>query len=94
MIPSELQEYIRERLPCEHIEVKGDGRHFAAVIVSPEFRNKTLVQRHQLVYSILGDKMDREVHALSMKTLTPEDWEKQKARPKLSGKKVKQYTCE
>ena len=94
MTAEQLREFIRERLPCEHIEVSGDGRHFAAVIVSPEFREKTLVQRHQLVYSVLGDKMKREVHALSMKTLTPEDWSNSKeVSPELSGKDVKKYKC-
>ena len=52
----------------------GDGSHFQAIIVSPEFAGKRLIQRHQLVYAALGDRMKAEIHALSMKTLTPEEF--------------------
>jgi acid stress-induced BolA-like protein IbaG/YrbA len=51
-----------------------DGYHFSAVIVSAEFQGKTKVQQHQLVYRALGDRMKQEIHALSMKTLTPGQW--------------------
>jgi acid stress-induced BolA-like protein IbaG/YrbA len=51
-----------------------DGHHFSAIIVSAEFRDKNMVQQHQLVYRALGKKMEQEIHALSMKTLTPEQW--------------------
>jgi len=61
-------------LSCEHVEVQGDGHHFEAVIVSPEFRGKSRVQQHQLVYAALGSRMRAEIHALSMQTYTPEDW--------------------
>lgn len=69
--PATLQKYITDGLSCEHIEVDGDGRHFQALIVSSEFEGKRLIQRHQLVYKALGDRMREEIHALSMKTLTP-----------------------
>ena len=72
--PEQVRSYIQESLPCDHVEVVGDGHHFEAVIVSPEFRGKTRVQQHQVVYGALGDRMREEIHALSMKTLTPEDW--------------------
>ena len=72
--PDQLKSYIQDGMPCEHIEVKGDGAHFEAVIVSPLFRDKSRVQRHQIVYKALGDRMREEIHALSMQTLTPEDW--------------------
>ena len=52
--------------------VVGDGHHFEAVIISPAFDGKSMVQQHQLVYQVLGDKMKEEIHALSMRTLTPE----------------------
>lgn len=66
---------IESSLPCEHVQVDGDdGRHFSALIVSAEFNGKNTVQQHQLVYKSLGDKMKQEVHALSMRTLTPEQW--------------------
>jgi acid stress-induced BolA-like protein IbaG/YrbA len=72
--PEQVGSYIRDSLACDHVEVVGDGHHFEAVIVSPEFRGKTRVQQHQVVYRALGDRMREEIHALSMKTLTPEDW--------------------
>jgi acid stress-induced BolA-like protein IbaG/YrbA len=72
--PEQVRSYIQERLPCDHVEVVGDGQHFEAVIVSPEFRGKTRVQQHQVVYRALGDRMREEIHALSMRTMTPEDW--------------------
>ena len=72
--PEDVKRYIVEQLECEHVEVSGDGHHFEAVIVSEAFRGKSRVQRHQLVYRALGDRMREEIHALSMQTLTPEDW--------------------
>jgi acid stress-induced BolA-like protein IbaG/YrbA len=73
--PEDIQTYIAQGLPCDHCEVVGDGHHFEAVIVSAEFRGKSRVQQHQLVYRALGDRMREEIHALSMKTLTPEEWQ-------------------
>ncbi len=77
MITAEyLKTTIESSLPCEYVQVEGDdGRHFNALIVSAEFRGKNTVQQHQLVYKSLGDKMKQDVHALSMKTLTPEQWD-------------------
>lgn len=72
--PEQVRSYIQDSLACDHVEVVGDGQHFEAVIVSPEFRGKTRVQQHQVVYRALGDRMREEIHALSMRTLTPEDW--------------------
>ena len=72
--PEQVRSYIQDSLPCDHVEVVGDGQHFEAVIVSPEFRGKTRVQQHQAVYRALGDRMHEEIHALSMRTMTPEDW--------------------
>jgi acid stress-induced BolA-like protein IbaG/YrbA len=70
----DVKRYIAESLDCEHLEVSGDGHHFEAVIVSQAFRGKSRVQQHQLVYQALGERMREEIHALSMQTLTPEDW--------------------
>jgi len=80
MITSDhIKQCIAASLPCEWIQVEGeDGRHFSAVIVSEQFRGKSMIQQHQLVYRALQDKMKQEVHALSMKTLTPEQWEEYK----------------
>jgi acid stress-induced BolA-like protein IbaG/YrbA len=75
MNAEQLQALIAAGLPCEHVEVTGDGRHWSAVIVSPAFEGKRAIQRHQAVYATLGQRMHTdEVHALSMKTLTPAEW--------------------
>lgn len=73
--PELVKSYIAAGLPCSHLEVDGDGQHFQAVIVSSAFEGKRLVQRHQLVYAALGDRMREEIHALSMKTLTPQEFQ-------------------
>ena len=72
--PSSIEQYIRSGLACTHLEVSGDGAHFEAVIVSPEFAGLNRVRQHQLVYRVLGDRMREEIHALSMKTFSPEEW--------------------
>jgi acid stress-induced BolA-like protein IbaG/YrbA len=73
---NELKTYITNGLACEHIEVLGDdGQHFKALIVSPAFVGKNMVQQHQLVYQALGDRMRSEIHALSMRTFTPDTWQ-------------------
>lgn len=72
--PSEVQHFIAQGLPCEHLEVEGDGRHFFATIVSSAFEGRSRVARHQQVYKALGDRMREQIHALSMKTLTPAEW--------------------
>jgi acid stress-induced BolA-like protein IbaG/YrbA len=72
--PEDVKRYIANGLACEHLDVQGDGQHFEAVIVSSAFAGKSRVQRHQLVYAALGERMRAEVHALSMKTLTPAEW--------------------
>ena len=71
--PEDVKRYIEDHLQCEHLEVIGDGHHFEALIVSAAFRGKSRVQRHQIVYGALGDRMREEIHALSMQTLTPEE---------------------
>lgn len=76
--PEQIEQYIKSGLECEFVEVQGDGQHFEAVVVSPAFRGRSRVQQHQLVYAALGERMRAEIHALSMKTLTPEDWAAQK----------------
>ncbi|HEX9435268.1 MAG TPA: BolA family protein [Burkholderiales bacterium] len=72
--PESIQQGIQAGLACEHVEVVGDGQHFQALIVSAQFAGRNRVQRHQLVYAALGDRMREEIHALSMRTLTPEEW--------------------
>lgn len=78
MTADELRSLIVAGLPCESCTLEGDGRHWFATIVSPAFEGKRAIQRHQLVYSTLGSRMHTdEVHALSMKTLTPAEWKAQ-----------------
>lgn len=77
MTAQELQSIIAAGLPCEHLSVEGDGRHWFATIVSPAFEGLRPIARHQRVYAALGDRMKTdEVHALSMKTLTPTEYQK------------------
>ena len=79
MTAQQLHQTIAAGLACEHLEVDGDGRHWSAVIVSPAFDGKRLIQRHQAVYATLGEKIRTdEVHALSMKTYSPAEWALQK----------------
>jgi len=73
--PELIHGYIKNGLDCTHLEVEGDGQHFTAVIVSPAFAGKSRIQRHQIVYAALGDRMREEIHALSMKTLTPDEYQ-------------------
>ncbi len=71
--PESVKSGIEAGLACERVEVAGDGQHFQALVVSSAFAGKTRVQRHQLVYRALGDRMRAEIHALSMQTMTPEE---------------------
>ncbi len=72
--PEYVKDLIAAGVACEHLEVSGDGAHFEAVIVSTAFAGKRPVQRHQIVNQALGSQMGNEIHALSMKTLTPDEW--------------------
>ena len=75
MHPEQLQKIIAEGLPCEHLQVVGDGHHFEALIVSTEFSGRNRVQRQQRVNEVLRLHFDSgDLHALSMKTQTPEEW--------------------
>jgi acid stress-induced BolA-like protein IbaG/YrbA len=72
--PDDIRRFIAQGLACEHIEVDGDGRHFFATIVSAGFEGTSRVARQRQVYQALGDRMREQIHALSMKTLTPAEW--------------------
>ncbi|HRE18216.1 MAG TPA: BolA family protein [Rhodocyclaceae bacterium] len=75
MHPDSIKTLILAGLPCEHLTIDGDGHHFEAIVVSAEFAGMNRVQRQQRVYLTLKDKLDSgELHALSFKTLTPEEW--------------------
>lgn len=72
--PDDVKRYIAAGLDCSTLEVTGDGQHFEALIVSQLFEGQRLIQRHQLVYKALGERMREEIHALSMRTLTPAEY--------------------
>ncbi len=73
--PESIRENIEHGMTTSHLEVEGDGQHFFAVVVSAEFEGLNRVQRHQRVYQTLGERMREEIHALSIKTFTPQEWE-------------------
>ncbi|HEY2486391.1 MAG TPA: BolA family protein [Candidatus Binataceae bacterium] len=78
MDAKEVETLIRQGIPDAHVEVRdttGGGDHFEALIVSTVFEGKGLVERHQTVYKALGDAMRVRVHALSLRTLTPAQYE-------------------
>ena len=77
--PQDVHHYIDQGMPCLHLQVTGDGAHFEALIVSADFRGLNRVARHQRVYRALGTRMREEIHALSMRTLTPEEWQEEGA---------------
>ena len=79
MHPEQIKQIILAGMACEHLALDGDGHHFEAMIVSAEFVGKSRVQRQQHVNKILKEKFDSgELHALSFKTLTPEEWSAQR----------------
>jgi acid stress-induced BolA-like protein IbaG/YrbA len=75
MQPDTIKQLIEAGLANSTAYVDGDGHHFEAVIVCDAFAGKTMIQQHQMVYQALGDKMKAEIHALSMKTVTPEQYQ-------------------
>jgi acid stress-induced BolA-like protein IbaG/YrbA len=78
---AEIKLQIEQALPGAHVEVKdltGGGDHFEALVVTPEFEGRSLVERHQVVYRALGDAMRQRVHALSLKTLTPSQYQQRR----------------
>ena len=81
MNAEDIQNLIRAGLACDYITLEGDGRHWYATTVSPEFEGTRAIARHQRAYATLGSKMQSdEVHALSMKTFTPAEWAAQGGR--------------
>lgn len=76
--PNQVEDMIKTALPDAQVQVQdltGGGDHYQAVVVSSEFAGKTLVQQHQMVYGAVRQAMSSEaIHALALKTYTPEDW--------------------
>jgi acid stress-induced BolA-like protein IbaG/YrbA len=77
MTAAMIREWIEQGLPGCTARVEGeDGTHFDAVVISPDFTGKPLLQRQRLVYGTLGGRLaSGEIHALSLKTYTPEEWD-------------------
>ncbi|MFQ6021657.1 MAG: BolA family protein [Acidiferrobacterales bacterium] len=80
MQPDDIKHLIEQGLDGAQADVSGDGQHFEAIVVSEAFAGKTMVQQHQLVYQALGDKMKADIHALSLRTYTPEQWAQAQVR--------------
>jgi acid stress-induced BolA-like protein IbaG/YrbA len=77
MQADELKKLIETGVAGAEVMVQGDGDHFEATVVSEQFEGKSMVQQHQMVYGVLGDLMQGQVHALALRTLTPQQWKKQ-----------------
>ena len=78
MREQDIKLLIEQNIPGSMVKIAGDGTHFEATIVSSVFSGKTAVQQHQIVYQALGDKVGGEIHALSLQTYTPDEWERKK----------------
>lgn len=75
MLEAEIEQLIRQGLPQAEVRVSTvDGTHFDALIVTEEFADKRPLVRHQMVYATLGKRLGREIHALSVHALTPDEW--------------------
>ena len=74
MNPDTIRQLIEQGLPGASVQVNGDdGVHFEALVISPDFVGKLPLARHRMVYATLGEKMGGEIHALALRTLTPEE---------------------
>jgi acid stress-induced BolA-like protein IbaG/YrbA len=79
MQAQDIERLIEEKLPGARAMVRSDdGVHFEAVVISEAFAGQSLIQQHRLVYAVLGGRLEREdIHALSLKTYTPDAWQEQ-----------------
>jgi acid stress-induced BolA-like protein IbaG/YrbA len=75
MTPDEIKEFIANGIPDSEVLVDGDGQHFQAIVVSSAFEGLSMLKQHQMVYAALGNAMESAIHALSIKTYTPEQWQ-------------------
>ena len=76
MTPSEIQTMLESHLPeCSATVVSDDNTHFEATVISSAFQGKRALQRHQMVYGALGDKVGGDIHALSIQAYTPDEWQ-------------------
>ena len=74
LAPETVKTYIENALECDLVRIEGNDGRVVALVVSPAFRGKSMVQQHQLVYGALGEHMGDEIPTLSLRTYTPEDW--------------------
>ncbi len=74
MNAEEIKVMIENAMPESIVMVEGDGTHFQAIVVTSEFEGKGLLEQHQIVYKAIGEAMKDRIHALSLKTYTPEQW--------------------
>lgn len=81
MDPVEIGKLIEAGFDDATVKVIGDGSHFEALVVASEFEGKRSIARHQLVYKCLGELVGNEIHALSIRALTPAEWEAQAGNP-------------
>ena len=77
MDSDEIKKLIENGLPGVSVRIAGDGVHFQAIVIGDVFKGLSPLKRHQAVYQVLGDKMGREIHALSMQIYTPTEWEQE-----------------
>lgn len=76
--PQEISQLIEQGLPDTRARVASDDNtHFEAVVVSAEFEGQRPLKRHQMVYACLGDRVGKEIHALSIRAFTPDEWSRQ-----------------
>lgn len=71
----DIKQLIAQSIDCHYLDIQGDdGVHFSAIIVADAFAGESRIERHQRVYAALGDAMGGDIHALSFKTYTPDEW--------------------
>lgn len=76
MQAEQIKQLIEAGLPgCQAIVTGDDGAHFEATVVSDRFVGQSMVKQHQMVYATLGNRMEAEIHALALRTLTPDQWQ-------------------
>lgn len=71
----DIKQLIETGMPGSEVIVTGDGTHFEATVISSEFDNKSMLEQHRMVYATLGNRMESEIHALSIRSHTPQAWE-------------------
>ena len=80
MHPDEIVNLIQQGLEGARAAVTTDGQgHYEALVICPAFQGKRRVPRHQMVYATLGERVGREIHALAVKTYTPDEWQAEQA---------------